>query len=157
MAGADAERAGDTLGYQAVAEAVAGHLHDAGEGLQGEADFDSKAPLLALSAQASLQEAPRSPIRARWTPASTRGPKEARMDSETPISRRPPGLQLFLLQGLAQRSDERLDAGEQAVAGWGQADAAAVCFGEWSADFAFEGGEGDQGFDMGKHIFLFRI
>ncbi len=58
LAGADAERAGDTLRYQAVAEAVAGHLHDAGEGLQGAADFDSKAPLLALSAQTSLQEAP---------------------------------------------------------------------------------------------------
>ena len=51
LAGADAERAGDILGYQAVAEPVAGHLHDA-------ADFDSKAPLLALSAQALLQEAP---------------------------------------------------------------------------------------------------
>ena len=71
LAGADAERAGDTLGYQAVAEAVAGHLHDAGEGLQGAADFDSKAPLLALSA---LQE--------------------ARMDSETPISRRTPRVML---------------------------------------------------------------
>ena len=101
------------------------------------------------------------------------------MDSETPISRRPPVLQLFFLQGLAQRSDERLDAGEQAVAGRGQADAAAVCFGERSADFAFKGGEafadgrlrdaqmgggaghaasggeGDQGFDMGKHIYSF--
>ena len=63
LAGADAERAGDTLRYQTVAEqtvaeAVAGHLHDAGEGLQSAADFDSKAPLLALSAQTSLQEAP---------------------------------------------------------------------------------------------------
>ncbi len=54
LAGADAERAGDTLRYKAVA----GHVHDAGEGLQGAADFDSKAPLLALSAQTSLQEAP---------------------------------------------------------------------------------------------------
>ena len=74
LVGADAERVGDTLGYQAVAEAVAGHLHDAGEGLQGAADFDSKAPLLALSAQAALQE--------------------ARMDSETPISRRTPRVML---------------------------------------------------------------
>mgnify|MGYP004119835249 CR=1 FL=1 len=41
----------------------------------------------------------------------------------------------------------RLQRGED---GFGDADFEA-------ADFAFEGGEGDQGFDMGKHIFLFRI
>ena len=58
LAGADAERAGGTLDYKAVAEAMAGHLYDAGERLEGAAASDSKALLLALSAQVSLQEAP---------------------------------------------------------------------------------------------------
>jgi hypothetical protein len=44
-----------------------------------------------------------------WPPRGEDGFRDADFEAAA-------GLQLFFLQGLAQRSDERLDAGEQAVA-----------------------------------------